>query len=220
MHDGRRAFDDDARRARRDRRAGATCPRIGPSAWRARCRGFVGKIAQTPPMFSAVHHAGQRLYDLARQGKIVERRARAVTIYGLTLLGIEPPNTRALAHRLQRGHVRPHALSRPGRGDRFAGAHGRAGPRGVGIVRALRSADARRDRRRAGTRAHRSGERHSAADDRARMHASRPTFAPGASCRCREGATGRHVFVRDDSRTLVGVGEALGTLLAPRKVFV
>ncbi len=37
---------------------------------------FVGKIAQTPPMFSAVHHAGQRLYELARQGKSVERRAR------------------------------------------------------------------------------------------------------------------------------------------------
>ena len=35
-----------------------------------------------------------------------------------------------------------------------------------------------------------------------------------------EGATGRHVFVRDHSRTLVGVGEALGALLAPRKVFV
>ena len=34
-----------------------------------------------------------------------------------------------------------------------------------------------------------------------------------------DGATGRHVFVRDESRALVGVGEALGTLLAPRKVF-
>jgi hypothetical protein len=35
-----------------------------------------------------------------------------------------------------------------------------------------------------------------------------------------QGATARHVFVRDESRMLVGVGEALGTLLAPRKVFV
>jgi hypothetical protein len=35
-----------------------------------------------------------------------------------------------------------------------------------------------------------------------------------------DGATARHVFVRDESRVLVGVGEALGTLLAPRKVFV
>jgi len=35
-----------------------------------------------------------------------------------------------------------------------------------------------------------------------------------------EGAAGLHVFVRDESRTLVGVGEAHGALLAPRKVFV
>ena len=35
-----------------------------------------------------------------------------------------------------------------------------------------------------------------------------------------EGAAGQHVFVRDESRTLVGVGEAHGALLAPRKVFV
>ena len=35
-----------------------------------------------------------------------------------------------------------------------------------------------------------------------------------------QGAAARHVFVRDESRTLVGVGEALGALLAPRKVFV
>jgi hypothetical protein len=29
-----------------------------------------------------------------------------------------------------------------------------------------------------------------------------------------------HVFVRDAARTLVGIGETVGTLLAPRKVFV
>jgi len=34
------------------------------------------------------------------------------------------------------------------------------------------------------------------------------------------GAPAQHVFVRDHSRTLVGVGEAHGALLAPRKVFV
>jgi hypothetical protein len=35
-----------------------------------------------------------------------------------------------------------------------------------------------------------------------------------------EGAPATRVFVRDHSRTLVGVGEAHGALLAPRKVFV
>jgi len=34
------------------------------------------------------------------------------------------------------------------------------------------------------------------------------------------GAVAKHVFVRDHSRVLVGVGEAVGTLLAPRKVFL
>jgi tRNA pseudouridine55 synthase len=34
------------------------------------------------------------------------------------------------------------------------------------------------------------------------------------------GSAAKHVFVRDSTRTLVGVGEAVGALLAPRKVFV
>ena len=35
-----------------------------------------------------------------------------------------------------------------------------------------------------------------------------------------QGAGAQHVFVRDETRVLVGVGEAHGALLAPRKVFV
>lgn len=42
---------------------------------------FIGTIQQVPPMYSAVQVQGQRLYDLARQGKKVERKAREVTIY-------------------------------------------------------------------------------------------------------------------------------------------
>jgi hypothetical protein len=34
------------------------------------------------------------------------------------------------------------------------------------------------------------------------------------------GSAAKHVFVRDSARTLVGVGEPVGALLAPRKVFV
>ena len=48
--------------------------------------GFRGDIMQIPPMYSAVMINGQRLYDLARQGKTVEREARPVTIYSLELL--------------------------------------------------------------------------------------------------------------------------------------
>ncbi|MDE5963873.1 MAG: tRNA pseudouridine(55) synthase TruB [Eubacterium sp.] len=48
---------------------------------------FKGKISQIPPMYSAVSVDGKRLYDLARQGIEVERRAREVEIKELKLVG-------------------------------------------------------------------------------------------------------------------------------------
>jgi len=47
---------------------------------------FVGEIEQVPPMYSALKHQGKRLYQLAREGIQVERKARRVTIYRLALL--------------------------------------------------------------------------------------------------------------------------------------
>ncbi len=47
---------------------------------------FVGEIEQIPPMLSAVHYHGKRLYELARKGIEVERKPRKVQIYRLTLL--------------------------------------------------------------------------------------------------------------------------------------
>ncbi|CAM9851583.1 unnamed protein product [Scytosiphon promiscuus] len=44
---------------------------------------FVGDIMQVPPMFSALHKDGERLYELARKGITVEREARPVTVYSL-----------------------------------------------------------------------------------------------------------------------------------------
>lgn len=46
---------------------------------------FRGEIMQVPPMYSAVSVGGKRLYELARQGKEIEREARAVTIYCLEI---------------------------------------------------------------------------------------------------------------------------------------
>ena len=46
---------------------------------------FVGKILQTPSMFSALKHNGTPLYKLARQGVDIERKAREISIYDLTL---------------------------------------------------------------------------------------------------------------------------------------
>lgn len=47
---------------------------------------FRGEISQLPPMYSAVHSDGRRLYELAREGKEVERESRPVTIHLLELL--------------------------------------------------------------------------------------------------------------------------------------
>ena len=41
-------------------------------------RRFVGEIEQVPPMYSALHHEGRRLYEMAREGGTVEREARRV----------------------------------------------------------------------------------------------------------------------------------------------
>ena len=46
---------------------------------------FLGEIEQNPPMYSAIKVNGQKLYDLARQGKEVARKPRRITIYDLAL---------------------------------------------------------------------------------------------------------------------------------------
>jgi len=47
---------------------------------------FTGEIMQAPPMVSAIKHQGRKLYELARAGVTVERKARAVTISSLLYL--------------------------------------------------------------------------------------------------------------------------------------
>ena len=47
---------------------------------------FRGEIQQIPPMYSALKVNGQKLYDLARKGQIVERQPRPITIHELELL--------------------------------------------------------------------------------------------------------------------------------------
>lgn len=50
---------------------------------------FHGEIDQVPPMYSALKHQGKKLYELAREGKEVERAARRVRIYATRLLAVE-----------------------------------------------------------------------------------------------------------------------------------
>lgn len=52
---------------------------------------FVGELQQVPPMYSALKVGGKKLYELAREGKEVERKARPITIYELELLKAEHP---------------------------------------------------------------------------------------------------------------------------------
>lgn len=47
------------------------------------CKSFIGDIMQTPPMYSALKVDGRKLYDIAREGKEIERKPRKITVYSL-----------------------------------------------------------------------------------------------------------------------------------------
>lgn len=57
-----------------------------PNAIAALLPGFVGTISQRPPAFSAIKIAGERAYDLARDGEIVDLAPRTVTIHDLAIV--------------------------------------------------------------------------------------------------------------------------------------
>jgi tRNA pseudouridine55 synthase len=62
---------------------------ITPERVRSLFEQFTGEIEQVPPMYSAVKVNGKRLHQLARQGQVVERAPRKVTIYQLLLHHID-----------------------------------------------------------------------------------------------------------------------------------
>jgi tRNA pseudouridine55 synthase len=47
---------------------------------------FTGEIEQVPPMYSALKHNGKKLYELAREGITVDRKARHITLYEIKLI--------------------------------------------------------------------------------------------------------------------------------------
>lgn len=69
---------------------------VGADEVRAALERFTGELLQLPPMYSALKVNGQKLYDLARQGKTVERKPRAITVYELELLEQSAPDEFAL----------------------------------------------------------------------------------------------------------------------------
>ena len=64
---------------------------------------FLGEQDQIPPMYSAVKVGGQKLYDLARKGQVVERKPRRITIYELELLAQESATDYLLRCRCSKG---------------------------------------------------------------------------------------------------------------------
>ena len=185
---------------------------------------FIGRIAQMPPMFSALHYEGKRLYELAREGKTVERKTRGVTVYGLTLLGTEArPSTGAGCARLRIAcsegtYVRTlcedigAAIGVPA----HMGALVREASGPFVLYEALTLEQIADDPQGAITPPENIIPFPTIVLDlrgSADFRAGRVVPLPG-------GAPAQHVFVRDHSRMLVGVGEAHGTMLAPRKVFL
>lgn len=194
-------------------------PRDAPVRLEEVLEKFIGRVEQIPPMVSALKHEGRRLYDIARSGGTVERKPRTITIYSLTVIGFDDPSTvrmrvacsegtyvRTLAEDLARaigtvGHVGallreasgPFVLSEAVTLDEVAADPAAAivPPEQVIAIPTI------------------------VLDGRGSVD-----FRAGRVVAVREPVGGTHVFVRDVTRMLVGVGEMHGTMLAPRKVFV
>ena len=53
---------------------------------------FIGKLEQVPPMYSAVKVNGKKLYELAREGKEIERKSRIIEVYDIRIRQFLPPD--------------------------------------------------------------------------------------------------------------------------------
>lgn len=70
------------------------------------CRSFLGKYQQVPPMYSALKVNGKKLYELAREGKEVERKAREVEILDLQILSVQLPRVEFLVRCTKGTYIR------------------------------------------------------------------------------------------------------------------
>lgn len=64
---------------------------VSPEQVRTCIAGFEGEQQQIPPMYSALKVNGKKLYELAREGKVVERKARSVHFFSIDVLQIQLP---------------------------------------------------------------------------------------------------------------------------------
>ena len=75
-----------------------TEPRVTEEEFLAVLARFRGEIFQVPPMYSALKINGQKLCDLARKGKEVERQARKITIFTLDCLAFDGTHATLRVH--------------------------------------------------------------------------------------------------------------------------
>jgi tRNA pseudouridine55 synthase len=179
---------------------------------------FIGRIEQIPPMVSALHHEGRRLYQLAREGITVERPKRTVTLYGLRLLGYERGVARMTCGCSEGTYIRTLC-------EDLGAAIGTAAHMGA----LLRQASGPFVLYESLTLEQIAADPLGALVPPERV-IPLPTivldgrgatdFCAGRLVPLPQGSGSKHVFVRNSSRVLVGVGEAMGALLAPRKVFI
>ena len=67
---------------------------------------FTGGYEQVPPMYSAVKIDGRRLYKTAREGRVIDRPARAVVIKNIEILGFDPPDVRLRINCMKGTYIR------------------------------------------------------------------------------------------------------------------
>ncbi|MBV8367397.1 MAG: tRNA pseudouridine(55) synthase TruB [Candidatus Eremiobacteraeota bacterium] len=179
---------------------------------------FLGSISQVPPMYSAVMSEGKRLYDLARAGKTVERAARTITVYALRVLGREENVVRLRIACSEGTYVRTLC-------EDLAAACGTVGHMGALLREAsgpfvLSESRLLEDVERDPGGALVPPERVIPIPTVVLDGRGATDFRAGRMVPLAQPPAEKHVFVRDSARALVGVGETVGALLAPRKVFL
>lgn len=72
---------------------------------RAAVAAFIGRLEQVPPMYSAVKVNGKKLYELARKGKEIARKARTIEVYDIRIRRFLRPTEWRWTLTARRGHI-------------------------------------------------------------------------------------------------------------------
>lgn len=67
---------------------------VTPEMVKKTIKSFIGEQDQIPPMYSAIKVNGKKLYELAREGKVIERKARRINIYNIEIIDINLPRVK------------------------------------------------------------------------------------------------------------------------------